>query len=146
MFEKSRKKEDEQKINRILELIKDAQSLIQNKKISDADLTFKEIKLIYEGSSDTVMNEVYSEVMNLLEIIDSAQAELLIMAANENTNNLGANEKEKLIESKKMLGVAYNLLSDSLKQKYGDKINSLIKDANNDPNTAVQNADKTASS
>lgn len=129
LFARSKKKADEKNINRILNLVRDARIFLQQGRISNADLTFKEIRLIYEGSSEEVMAEVYAETLNLLELIDSAQTELLIRSADTNNfGNLSNDEKENILNSRKMLKEAYSLLSDSLRQKYGDKINSLIAD------------------
>jgi hypothetical protein len=133
IFSRSRKKADERNINKIFNLIRDARILLQNGRVNDADLTFKEIKLVYEGSSENVMNEVYSEASGLLEIIDTAQTEMLIRAALNNTGQDMTNEeKEKLLNSRRMLKAAYELLSDDLKAKYGPKINSIVQDQKED--------------
>jgi len=133
IFSRSRKKADERNINKIFNLIRDARILLQNGRVNDADLAFKEIKLVYEGSSENVMNEVYSEASGLLEIIDTAQTEMLIRAALNNTGQDMTNEeKEKLLNSRRMLKAAYELLSDDLKAKYGPKINSIVQDQKED--------------
>jgi hypothetical protein len=138
LFAKSKKKRDEKNINKILGLIRDARMFLQEGRISNADLTFKEIKLIYEGSSEEVMVEVYSEAMILLEMIDAAQTELLIHSADKYSwENISNEDKESLLNSRKMLKEAYNLLSDSLKQKYENKINLLITESNEEDNVKL---------
>lgn len=135
LFEKSKKKLEEEKINKILSLIKDASEFLQNKEIDKADLIFKEIKLLYEGSSEVVRQEVYSEAIILLEMIDSAQMELLLQSAEKSSKmfadsqskgNLSEEERKEISNSRETLKKAYALLSDSLKQKYKEEVDSLV--------------------
>jgi hypothetical protein len=135
LFAKSRKRANEKTINRILGLVRDARIFIQQGRITNADLTFKEIKLIYEGSNEEVMTEVYSEVINLLELIDSAQTEILIRSADKgDLRLLSEEEKTNMQNSRKILLEAYKLLSENLRQRFGNKIDALVSDMEKEQN------------
>ncbi|MGV8162920.1 MAG: PKD domain-containing protein [Candidatus Nanoarchaeia archaeon] len=126
LFEKSRNKLNEERINKILNLIKDAKDLLQLSKITQADLLFKEIKLMYEDSSEEVRREVYQEAMVLLELIDSSQVEILISGA-QKIGSISDEERMDAEKSRELLKKAYELFSDSLKIRYYDKINLVFR-------------------
>ncbi|MFA6073365.1 MAG: PKD domain-containing protein [Candidatus Woesearchaeota archaeon] len=129
VFAKSEKKIDEEKINKILSLIKDASDFVLRKELDSADLIFKEIKLLYESSTDDVKSEVYGAAVNLLESVDVAQIEMMMSVVEAaNKTNLSDDEKERAKKMKDTLFRVKAILSDVLKEKYGGKIDSLISE------------------
>ena len=122
------KNKSNKKVEDILNLIRDAKYFLQTSEVNKADMVFAEIKLRYEIAPDDVKAEVYNESMSLLELIDSAQLDLLIKVAEQQT--MYPAEQEEILSSRDALKRAYELLSDQLKNKYVDRINSTIDEEN----------------
>jgi len=129
VFSSSKIKYDKDKENKIRSLIFDAKDCLKKLEIDRADLIFKEIRLIYEDVSDAVKEVVYEEALSLLDMIDVAQIELLLSSVENKSGN-----RENLMNSTETLRVARNVMSDSIKQKYDERIRTVITNFESEKN------------
>ncbi|MDK2907681.1 MAG: hypothetical protein PWQ87_139 [Candidatus Woesearchaeota archaeon] len=112
------------KMNKINSLINDSLNYIEEGDLNNANLVFKEIKLLYEKMPQRIKKEAYESAIGVYDKINKAYLSKLI---DQTIDKIRKGEKLNKIEIIERLDQAYDILNEEDKKEMQDEVENLLK-------------------
>jgi hypothetical protein len=118
----------DKKLKELSDLIDDAKDYLSTNNLNRANLIYKEIRMLYEKSPVNVKNQIYDDVINLINVLNEAYLSYLV---DKTFDELKNNNKKESIKLYNKLTDVYNKSNVEIQKLFREKIMKIHQELKN---------------